>query len=41
MEGIKTFSGAFLYVDKKMDDKDTKSSCGVLTSSILEELGVV
>lgn len=24
-----------------MEDKDTKSNCGVLNSSILEELGVI
>jgi phospholipid-transporting ATPase len=28
-------------MDNKMKDPDTKSSCGVLNSSILEELGVV
>lgn len=41
IEGIKTFSGIFLSVDHKFEDKDTDSSCGVLNSSILEELGVV
>ena len=41
IEGIKTFSGIFLSVDEKFEDKDTDSSCGVLNSSILEELGVV
>lgn len=41
IEGIKTFSGIFLWVDKKMDDPITNTSCGVLNSSILEELGVV
>jgi len=41
IEGIKTFSGIFLAVDEKFEDKDTDSKCGVLNSSILEELGVI
>ena len=41
IEGIKTFSGIFVSIDDKMRDKSTKSSCGVMNSSILEELGVV
>lgn len=41
IEGIKTFLGIFLSADDKMKDADTKSCCGVLNSSILEELGVV
>ena len=41
MEGIKTFSGVFLTIDKQMYDQETKTNCGVLNSSILEELGVV
>lgn len=35
MEGIKTFSGIFLSVDKKMYDPVTNTECGVLNSSIL------
>lgn len=41
MEGIKTFSGIFLSADKKMLDPASNTECGVLNSSILEELGVV
>ena len=41
IEGSKTFTAVFLTMDNKMKDADTKSCCGVLNSSILEELGVV
>ena len=41
IEGIKTFLAIFLSADDKMKDSATNSCCGVLNSSILEELGVV
>ncbi len=41
IEGIKTFSGIFLSIDKKLYDPSIKKECGVLNTSIIEELGVV
>lgn len=41
IDGIKAFSGLFLYMDRKFYDKNTKKKCGVLNTSVLEELGVV
>lgn len=41
IEGIKTFSGIFLTFDKKMYDETIKKECGVLNTSIVEELGIV
>lgn len=41
IDGIKAFSGLFLYLDKKFYDKTLKKKCGVLNTSVLEELGVV
>jgi phospholipid-transporting ATPase len=41
IEAIKTFSGVFLSLDKKFEDKQTESSCGVLNCSLIEELGVI
>ena len=41
MEGVKAFSGVFLYLDKKMIDPLTSKSCGILNSSIVEELGII
>jgi magnesium-transporting ATPase (P-type) len=41
MEAVKTFSGVFLSMDKKLEDKKTESTCGVLNCSLIEELGVI
>lgn len=41
IEGVKTFSGIFLTFDRKMYDSAIKKECGVLNTSIIEELGVV
>lgn len=41
IEGVKTFSGLFLTYDRKMYDETIKRECGVLNTSIIEELGVV
>jgi P-type E1-E2 ATPase len=41
IEGIKTFSGIFLSFDRKLYDSTIKKECGVLNTSIIEELGVV
>ena len=41
IEGVKTFSGLFLSYDRKMYDPAIKRECGVLNTSIIEELGLV
>jgi phospholipid-translocating ATPase len=41
IEGVKTFSGLFLTFDRKLYDPTIKKECGVLNTSIIEELGVV
>lgn len=41
IEGIKTFSAIFLSCDLKLYDKTIKKHCGVLNSSIVEQLGSV
>lgn len=41
IEGVKTFSGLFLTFDRKLYDTIIKKECGVLNTSIIEELGVV
>jgi P-type E1-E2 ATPase len=41
IEGIKTFSGIFMSIDKQLYDKSLKKYCGVLNSSIVEQLGLV
>lgn len=41
IEGIKTFSGVFLSVDRKLYDKKLEKGCGVMNTSIIEELGFV
>jgi hypothetical protein len=35
MEGIKTFSGVLLSIDKKFKDSCTKNLCNVLNTSVL------
>jgi len=35
------FSGIFLSFDRKMYDEETNKYCGILNTSIIEELGVV
>lgn len=41
IEGIKTFSALFLSFDRQLYDKKSKRRCGVLNSSIVEQLGQV
>lgn len=41
IEGIKSFSALFLYLDRKMYDRSLRHHCGVLNSSIIEQLGLV
>lgn len=41
MDGIKAFSGLFLSMDRKLYDHTIKKWCGIMNTSVLEELGVI
>jgi magnesium-transporting ATPase (P-type) len=41
IEGIKTFSAVFLSLDRNLYDRRLKRHCGVLNSSIVEQLGLI